>query len=52
MGEAVVPNIDDNVRLTTKIYRQKIYNDIDKRYSPLPFRDKLNELRSYSSPKK
>lgn len=43
MGEAVIPNIDDNVRLATKMYREKIYDDIDKRYSPLmPFRDKIN----------
>ena len=33
MGEAVIPNIDDNVRLATKMYREKIYDDIDKRYS-------------------
>lgn len=52
MGQPVIPAIDDNIRLNTKIYRQKIYDDIDKRYTPVPFKDKINELRSYSSPKK
>ena len=52
MGEPVVPSIDDNIRLNTKAYRQRIYDDIDKRYQPLPFKDRINELRSLSSPKK
>jgi hypothetical protein len=52
MGEPVVPNIDDNIRLTTKAYREKIYDDIDRRYSTMPLKDKINLLRSLSSPKK
>lgn len=52
MGEPIVPSIDDNVRLNTKAYRKKIYEDIDKRYCPITFKDRINELRSLSSPKK
>ena len=51
MDKPVIPKIDDNIRLATKAYREKIYDDIDKRYSPIPFKNKVNELRSLSSPK-
>lgn len=51
MADPVVPSIDDNVRLMTKAYREKIYDDIDHRYSTLPFRDRINEYRSLSSKK-
>lgn len=42
MGEPVIPTIDDNVRLATKTYREKIYDDIDRRYSPMPLKDRIN----------
>lgn len=42
MENPIVPKIDDNIRLATKAYREKIYDDIDKRYSPVPFKNKLN----------
>lgn len=42
MEEPIVPTIDDNVRLPTKAYRERIYNDIDRRYCPMPFKDKMN----------
>jgi hypothetical protein len=42
MGQPIVPEIDDNIRLRTKAYREKIYDDIDRRYSTVPFKDKLN----------
>lgn len=52
MAEPVIPTIDDNIRLATRAYREKIYDDIDRRYSPVPLKDRINELRSLSSHKK
>lgn len=52
MREPIIPAIDDNIRFPTKAYREKIYDDIDKRYNPMPLKDKMNQIRSLSCPKK
>ena len=48
-SKPIVPKINDNIRLTTKAYRDKIYQDIDLRYEPIVFKNKINELRNYNS---
>lgn len=48
----IIPTIDDNVRLATKAYREKIYDDIDQRYVSMPLKNKINELKCYSAPKR
>lgn len=50
-SEPIIPTIDDNVRLNTKAYREKIYDDIDLRYASAPLKNRINELRCYSVPK-
>jgi hypothetical protein len=53
MGRPIVPTIDDNVRLPMKAYREKIYEDINDRYSTsMPLKDKINQIRTLSTPNK
>ncbi len=42
----IIPNLDDNYRLGVKIYRDKIYDDIDERYRTPSSQRKLRDMTS------
>ncbi len=56
--QPIIPEIDDNVRYGLKVYRQKIYGDIDKQEGAMNGNKKLSEIQNFvkqshhSGPKK
>jgi hypothetical protein len=44
------PEVDDNVRFNLKVYRDKIYQDIDKVENTVTNSKKLTEIQNISKP--